>query len=766
MFKLPGTATAERYTNVASLPGLRDLWSETLGAPEIRIAILDGPVKASHPCFDGARLTSLPTTVVEAAGNGKMSAHGTHIASMIFGQHGRSTVRGIAPSCSGFIVPIFSDRVDGPTGQLELARAINQAVQQGAHVINISGGELSQSGTATPLLEDAVKQCDRMGTLIVAAAGNDACRCLHVPAALPSVLAVGAMDALGGPLDTSNWGDAYRSHGVLAPGENMLGASTDGGVAVRSGTSFATPIVSGVAALLLSLQAKRGQKPSSRAVRDAILASALPCGGSLSGNCDQFLAGTLHIPGAFALISPAERTAMNDDQVVDQSTEHAHAALPGPGSDGASAVDVTRGELSPSDAASPPTFSPDETPFRADLAPAGIADSPRGAGTRPTGGTGGGRVRTASHRSSAGAVLPSCGCQSPSTSQQKVYAIGVLAYDFGTEARRDGFKQLMPFVTKDGIPYMGKRPSANEHFLTSGAGPGKKAPTPPPPDDVPFPANPYDVFQMVNYLAGFPPPQPPYPTEGGFPRLEHQHSAFPPPLIKPPPGYPGYPAHLSEASELIWTLNIELTPIYAIVPSGDFSAEVYQRLVEALAGQIQDPNSDEYVQRVSIPGVLTGDSVTLFSGQVVPVLCPQVRGMYAWNVNQLVAEVLKAVGADTAGDDPTPADMLRDFLDRIYYDLRNLGQTSPDRALNYSATNAFQAATILIKTFKDKLELDTIVVERSAFCRMDSDCWDVKLQFFNPDNVLQARKVFRFTVDVSDVFPVTVGPVRSWSTSG
>ena len=64
---------------------------------------------------------------------------------------------------------------------------------------------------------------------------------------------------------------------------------------------------------------------------------------------------------------------------------------------------------------------------------------------------------------------------------------------------------------------------------------------------------------------------------------------------------------------------------------------------------------------------------------------------------------------------------------------------------------------------KDGLDLDTIEVERSPICRPESDCWDVKLTFFNPSKVFeQARKVYRFTVDVSDVVPVTVGSVRSW----
>src|SRR4029077_137207 len=158
-----------------------------------------------------------------------------------------------------------------------------------------------------------------------------------------------------------------------------------------------------------------------------------------------------------------------------------------------------------------------------------------------------------------------------------------------------------------------------------------------PPGEQAYPPNPYDPRQMVNYLAGFPPPQPPFPTEGGMQRWESQGSAFPKPLCDVPSKYPGSPANLWDAANLIWTLNIELTPIYAIRPRGEFTSVVYQRLVEFLAGQVRSPqlpsgkDDPDYVSRVSIPGYLTGETVQLFSGQIVPVLEPQVRGMFSWN---------------------------------------------------------------------------------------------------------------------------------------
>lgn len=97
-------------------------------------------------------------------------------------------------------------------------RELPLGVNAGAHIINISGGQLTEIGEAEGWLESAVQLCSDNNVLIVAAAGNDGCNCLHVPASLPAVLAVGATDDLGRPLNFSNWGETYSNQGILAPG--------------------------------------------------------------------------------------------------------------------------------------------------------------------------------------------------------------------------------------------------------------------------------------------------------------------------------------------------------------------------------------------------------------------------------------------------------------------------------------------------------------------------------------------------------------------
>ncbi|OBQ32843.1 MAG: peptidase S8, partial [Anabaena sp. MDT14b] len=576
---------------------IQKLWNLTQGDSQICVAILDGLVDQSHDCLNAANLTRLPTLIQgEATANGSMSGHGTHVASIIFGQHNSSELRGIAPQCRGLIVPIFGDN-NKKLSQLDLARAIEQAVNAGADIINVSAGQLTDNGEAEGWLDRAVQLCKDHNVLIVAAAGNDGCECLHVPASLPTVLAVGAMNDQGKPIDFSNWGEKYQNQGILAPGEHILGAKPGGGTQKLSGTSFATPIVSGVAALLLSLQVQRGEKPDPAKVRAVLLETAIPCTDKDTDDISRCLLGKLNISGALAYFTGG---TMSEELDTVETVDSIEAA-------GCGCAEITNSaepEPSPEEFI-PPEFFP--------VVPAVTTSAPLTNSSNS-------QFTTMSNRTSN--YITASQAPSDLAEVNLVYALGTLGYDFGSEARRDSFKQLMPGVAIDGTA---------------------------------IPANPYDARQMVDYLGD----------------------------------------NLSEAKSLIWTLNLELTPVYAIEPGGAFARDVYAILQQLLSGQIQAEDSENYVERVSIPGILSGRSVKLFSGQVVPVIeVPNTRGLYGWKVNTLVQAAIQTVQAQaTEAQEESIRRTLGSFLSRIYYDLRNLGTTSQDRALNFASTNAFQAAS-------------------------------------------------------------------------
>lgn len=678
------------------LPGLDPLRENSLGIPEICVAVLDGPVDLAHPCFQGANLRRVATLAHDPAGTGRMSAHGTHVASVIFGQPG-GPVKGIAPRCRGLVLTVFRDEQEVPLSQIDLARAIERAVEEGANIINISGGELSPKGQADAVLERAVRLCAENRVLVVAAAGNDGCECLHVPAALASVLAVGAMGTDGEPLEISNWGDAYRSKGVLAPGENIPGAIPGGGTAQFTGSSFATPIVSGIAALLLSVERQNGREIDPLAAGEIILRTARPCRPRDSPECVRYLAGVLNIPGAYDLIQKGGKKIMSDPEANPITSPSAAAAVPAEStaasSSGASMVASgvePSGQSAPAGSAAPPIASPGSST---------VAEPSASPGVVPAG---------------------NCGCGGNNGRKQYIFAIGLVSYDFGTLARRDSFQQLMR---------------------------AELGPT----------ANPYNPIELCNYLDD----------------------------------------NISESTKLIWTLNLESSPVYAIEAEPAYADEVYGLLRSALRGESQPPVMPNqkgfadyertHVSRVSIPGVLTNRTVRLFSGQVVPIVVAQHRGMYAWHTELLTKAVIEQIQAQNKAQRPAVAmssddvrnanTFVHNYLNKLYFQLRNLGQSSPDRALNFSATNAFQVTETMVSAINPVAAglvpkptdhmglytLDTVSVSKSPYCRFDSDCWDVHLVFFDPVNVLQARLVFQFTIDVSDEMPVTLGPIRKWT---
>ena len=126
--------------------------------------------------------------------------HGTQIASLLFAQHGCGPVRGsrravVAWSSRSFAITLSSLAVCFPHPD-GLGASDQSGADHRAEIINISSGQLSVRGDADPQLEAAVRRCAERGALIVSAAGNEGCDCLHVPAALPDVLVVGALDRI------------------------------------------------------------------------------------------------------------------------------------------------------------------------------------------------------------------------------------------------------------------------------------------------------------------------------------------------------------------------------------------------------------------------------------------------------------------------------------------------------------------------------------------------------------------------------------------
>jgi len=222
---------------------IRELWQTANGGSEILVAVLDTGIDQDHEDLDGkvvveANFTDSPTP-------GDTYGHGTHIAGIIAacGNNGVGIV-GVAPESQLMNVKVADDT--GGCQASTVAKGIIWAVDNGASVINVS----IEFKEPSPELEDAVNYAWSRGVVVIAAAGNEGSESPVYPACYENCIAVAAIrqDDTLAPL--SNYGDWID---VAAPGFNIYSTLPDNSYGYKSGTSFASAYVSGLAALLFSV---------------------------------------------------------------------------------------------------------------------------------------------------------------------------------------------------------------------------------------------------------------------------------------------------------------------------------------------------------------------------------------------------------------------------------------------------------------------------------------------------------------------------------
>jgi thermitase len=170
--------------------------------------------------------------------------HGTHIAGIIAAKNNGLGIVGVAPGCSLLNVKVADDT--GSCLALALAKGIIWAVDNGAHVINISI-ELREP---SPKLENAINYAWSQGSLIIAAAGNHGSEAPTYPAFYENCLAVAASGSDNNLAPLSNHGDWVD---VAAPGLDIYSTLPGNDYGYKSGTSFACAYVSGIGSLLFDI---------------------------------------------------------------------------------------------------------------------------------------------------------------------------------------------------------------------------------------------------------------------------------------------------------------------------------------------------------------------------------------------------------------------------------------------------------------------------------------------------------------------------------
>ncbi len=216
-------------------------WDTTIGSSSQIVAVIDSGVRASHPDLVGKVLVGYDFVANDNDANDE-NGHGTGVAGTLSpGSNNQIGVCGVA-----WLNPILPVRVldaNGSGTYSAIANGIIYAADRGAKVINLSLG-----GTASSrALQDAVNYAWNKQCVLVAAAGNNGSNVAFYPAACTNVVAVSATDASDSRPTWSNFGSYVD---VSAPGVDILSVYGSDQYAAWNGTSFSSPVASGVVALM------------------------------------------------------------------------------------------------------------------------------------------------------------------------------------------------------------------------------------------------------------------------------------------------------------------------------------------------------------------------------------------------------------------------------------------------------------------------------------------------------------------------------------
>lgn len=247
-----------------------EAWAEGYSGQGVTVAVIDTGVDINHPDLVNNIFVNpgeIPGNGIDDDQNGYVddvsgydfvsndanpddgNGHGTHVAGTIASLNNGSGSTGIAPNASILPVKVLSD--SGSGSNFSVAAGIRYAADLGAEVINLSlGGGYSRA------VHSAIDYAGSLGSIVIAAAGNESAAVPSSPAqlasTLPNLLSVGAHDSTGRTASFSNRVGPSGAVQIDAPGVGVYSTYHNGRFGSLSGTSMASPHVAGVAALALS----------------------------------------------------------------------------------------------------------------------------------------------------------------------------------------------------------------------------------------------------------------------------------------------------------------------------------------------------------------------------------------------------------------------------------------------------------------------------------------------------------------------------------
>ena len=221
-----------------------ELWEETKGQG-IKVAVLDTGIDGAH---EDLNVVGGYNTISDDPYDVDLNGHGTHVAGIIAGLHNDVGIVGVAPEVSLYSVIVLDEEGSGTTSNL--IDGIEWVVANDIPIVNMSIGSSFESSA----LENAIDEAHALGHIFVSSSGNDGEDGgednMTYPAKYTNVIAVGATDDNDTLASYSSYGPELD---LLAPGTSIRSTWPEDEYVSISGTSMAAPFVSGVIALMLSV---------------------------------------------------------------------------------------------------------------------------------------------------------------------------------------------------------------------------------------------------------------------------------------------------------------------------------------------------------------------------------------------------------------------------------------------------------------------------------------------------------------------------------
>ena len=234
------------------------LWARTKGKG-VRVGIVDTGCELDHEDLAGAIVGSRDFTRSPYAAYDKVG-HGTHVAGIVGARQNGKGVVGVAPEVDLVIAKGLGD--DGTGGSAGIVNAIDWLLSERVHVINMSLG----SPRPDFQILAAIRRAVDAGAFVIVAAGNSGPGAgVDYPGRFAETIAVAAVDQEGRIARFSSQGPEVD---IAAPGQDVLSCYKRGEYAKLSGTSMATPFVTGAVVLMLAAHQQPGKQTPIKTVQD------------------------------------------------------------------------------------------------------------------------------------------------------------------------------------------------------------------------------------------------------------------------------------------------------------------------------------------------------------------------------------------------------------------------------------------------------------------------------------------------------------------